>query len=104
MSRKTHLRDCDPSWNEVDGVRIAIRFFCPEADGGCQGYHRIPINYGGDQSPAGERARWGASGELPDVTIVPSVACHGGCRMHINITNGEITYGDDSASGPESSS
>jgi hypothetical protein len=85
VSRKFHLRDCDPRRTSDSGVS----FECPEADGGCQGRHAVP----GD--------RWSVTGTLPDMTIDPSVRCRGACQMHIVVTNGVITFADDSKSGPE---
>ena len=99
MSRKTHLSQCAPEWveREVDGqlVRRAITFACPEADGGCDGRHRIPVN-----GAAGE-CSWRAHGELPNVTLDPSVRCSGACRMHIQVSSGSITFCNDSKSGPD---
>lgn len=95
MSRKDHLRDCAPEWvTGDDGVRRAITFACPEADGGCDGRHRIPIN-------GYAACSWGASGEIPNVTLTPSIRCSGACRMHINIIGGAIQFCPDSKSGPD---
>lgn len=97
MSRKLHLRDCNPRWVSHDGVhRTGISFECPEANGGCEGRHVVPTT----ARPSGG-AVWSLSGNLPDVTITPSLACRGACQMHINITNGQIIFHDDSKSGPD---
>ena len=97
--RKTHLRECSPRWISDDGVnRTGISFECPEADGGCGSRHAVPC---GPRGPGDGGARWTMRGNLPDITIDPSMACRGACRMHINVTNGQIIFHSDSKSGPD---
>lgn len=80
-----HMRECDPRRTTGNGVS----FECPESGGGCGSRHAISGNI------------WTVTGELPDVTISPSIRCRGACQMHIQVSNGSISFCDDSKSGPD---
>lgn len=95
--RKHNLSECDPRWVTHDGVqRTGFSFECPESDGGCQGRHVVPTS----SRPNGG-ATWEITGNLPHITLTPSIACRGACRMHITIASGVINFCPDSKSGPD---
>ena len=101
MSRKTLLSECAPRWYSRDGGvhRHGVSFDCPEADGGCGGRHTIPTSTepDGTTSPT----TWGVSGNLPNITLNPSIRCGGACRMHIQIRDGRVEFCPNSKSGPD---
>lgn len=105
--RKTRLLELNPRWANSrwrDGEAAdAISFDCPEADGGCDGRHVIPVSHRKDGTPAPhDVVRWRRIGDdFATMSLDQSVRCAGACRMHIQISNGRITFCEDSKSGPD---
>jgi Family of unknown function (DUF6527) len=103
--RKTRLIDLEPKWvyhrTPFSGPPDAVRFECPEADGGCGSHHVIPVSPAKDGS-ATEARHWDRHGDdFATMTISPSIRCAGACRMHVTVVRGEILFADDSKSGPD---
>lgn len=82
--RRTRISECNPRRVEGGGVS----FDCPEENGGCGGRHVVG-------------KPWQVTGQLPGITIKPSIRCAGACRMHVTVTRGEISFDVDSKSGPD---
>jgi hypothetical protein len=76
------LADLHPKYVQLDGVKT-LRFDCPKcwADpDAC--HHCVRIVAEGV---------WTITGELPDITVTPSIQSDDpNCMLHIFITNGEI--------------
>ena len=93
--RRTSFFDLNPQTIESDGVLLAVSFDCPEADGGCHGRHRIPLD-------TRSACHWRVlDRNLATFTLDPSIRCSGACRWHGFIQGGRVTFCDDSKSGPD---
>jgi len=101
-ARKTRFVDCNPRWGTHYGEHLDryITFDCPEGHVDC--HHTIPVSPKRNGTPwLPNSVFWERRGDdFATMTIAPSIkrtpTNNDQCAMHVEITNGQITFAGDS--------